>query len=593
MKSMINNWKLCKYAFKYTPHFVFLTIMDNLFLGFLNSYVTVVFLKIIFDQIEVGTPFKELMYSVAALFLFLIVGYVFHVLYMHYFEPQCKYKLHDSIQRVLFRKLSKIEISCYDDATYYDNFIWIMNEADAQVYSLVKDIGTLLNRVISVSTIIVLLSTVDGIIAACILVSVGVSLFLKCLRTKAEYDCEKELRVENRKEDYLNNLYVSKDYAKEIHATDVGSIIDRELDGVQLRKKNILKVNGQRRFYIQFAFDFFSTSFFNIGILLLLLYKIQVSKSISLGDFVAATGSCWKLFWQLNSFGDVLSRFQKRDLYSRRFQEFMAEEGDLPRPLQHRKIPQGNLILSFRNVSFRYPGSGEWILRDINFQINPCEKVAIVGYNGAGKTTLVRLIMRLYNPTEGQILLNGYDIREYDIDEYRAIFSTVFQNFKLYAFSVAENVLLEPYDVGQEDMQIRTALKKCGIMDKIDSYPKGIHSRMTKEFDKDGIELSGGQLQKLALARAFAREADVVILDEPTSALDPVSEYEMYKSMLELSEGRICIVISHRLSITKDVDWVLFIENGRIAEKGSHEELLRKDGRYAHMWNVQTKDIIA
>lgn len=592
MKYIVNNWKLFRYALKYIPQFIILTVIDNLFLGFLNSYVTVVFLKIVFDQIEAGAALGELMNSVTFLFLFLTVGYVFHVIYMHLFEPRCKYRLQSSIQRILFEKLSKIDMACYDDPSYYDDYIWIMNEADEQVYSLVKDMGTLLNRLISVSTIIVLVSTIDWTTAACIVILVASSLLLKHLQTKVGYECEEKIRIENRKEAYLNNLYVSKDCAKEIHATDISSIIDREFEGVISKKKDIIKRNGRKLFFIDFGFDFFTTTFFNIGIFLLLLYKIQVSARISLGDFAAATGSCWKLFWQLNSFADVFVRFQKRDLYSRRFQEFMERKSNLSEQSAKRKMPQSDFQLSFCHVSFRYPCSEEWILRDINFQINPCEKIAIVGYNGAGKTTLVRLIMRLYEPTEGQILLNGFDIREYDIDEYRSIFGAVFQNFKLYAFSIAENIVMKPYEGGLEDEKIQRALERCGLWEKINSYPEGIYSRMTKEFDKNGIELSGGQLQKMALARTFACEKDVVIMDEPTSALDPISEYEIYKSMLELSEGRICIVISHRLAITKDVDCILFIEKGKIVEKGSHENLLKENGRYTEIWNVQTENIL-
>lgn len=592
MKSIRNNWKLLKYAFRYTPQFVLLTMLDALFLGLLNSYTTVFFLKIIFDQIEAGAAFRELMGSAGWLFGLLVAGYVFHVLYMHFFEQGYRHKLHASVQGILFEKLAKVEIACYDDPSHYDSFIWIMNEADVQIYSLVKDLGTMLNRMISVGTITALLSTVDWTVAACVLVSVSFSLFLKYLQTKIEYSCEKAIRAKKRKEDYLNSLYISKEYAKEIHATDVSGIIDRELDSVIGQERQILKENERKSFWIHFGENIFSTTFFNVGILLLLLYKIQVSKSISLGDFVAAAGSGWKLFWQLSSFADVVGRLQKRDLYSQRFQEFMAKGGGQPGARSVRKMPQGDLQLAFRKVSFRYPGSEGWVLEDISFQIDPREKIAIVGYNGAGKTTLVRLIMRLYEPTEGQILLNGYDVREYDIDEYRAVFSTIFQNFRQYAFSVAENVLMGACGTEQDERKVREALGKCGILDRIDSHPNGIHARMTKEFDEDGIELSGGQLQKIALARAFAREADIVVLDEPTSALDPMSEYEICKNMLELSAQRTCIVISHRLAITKDVDWILFLEKGRIVEKGSHQELLRENGRYAQMWKIQTKDIL-
>ena len=591
MKSIINNWRLFKYALRFTPLFVLLTVIDNIFLGFLNSYVTVIFLKSLFDQIETGTEFSKLMYLTAFLLLFFVVGYIFHVIYMHFCEPLYKYKLHSAIRKILFEKLSKIEVEYYDNPSYYNDFVWIMNEADGQVFSLVKDIGTLINRIISVSTIVVLLATVDWTIAACILVSVIVSLLLKRLQTKIQYESEQEMLVFNRKTDYLNNLYLSKDYAKEIHATDVSSIIDRELNNVILTEKDILKKNGKKKFYINFSLNFFTANFFNIGIFLLLLYKIQVSKSISLGDFAASAGSSWKLFWQINSFADVLSRFQKRDLYSQRFQKLMARKNVLYERASQRTIPQGNIEITFCNVSFRYPGSEEWILRDINFQIRNNEKIAIVGYNGAGKTTLIRLIMRLYEPTEGVILLNGFDVREYNIEEYRSLFSTIFQNFKLYAFSVAENVMMRNYIERSEDEKVWTALKNAGISDKINEYSKGIHTIMTKEFDEDGVELSGGQLQKLAIARAFAQDAQLIIMDEPTSALDPISEYEIYKKMLELSNNRTCIIISHRLSIARDVDWILYLENGRIAEKGPHERLLNENGKYAEMWNIQTKNL--
>lgn len=591
MKSITNNWRLFKYALRFTPLFVLLTVIDNIFLGFLNSYVTVIFLKSLFDQIETGTEFSKLMYLAAFLLLFFVVGYIFHVIYMHFCEPLYKYKLHSAIRKILFEKLSKIEVEYYDNPSYYNDFVWIMNEADEQVFSLVKDIGTLINRIISVSTIVVLLATVDWMIAACILVSVIVSLLLKRLQTKIQYESEQEMLVLNRRTDYLNNLYLSKDYAKEIHATDVSSIIDRELNNVILTEKDILKKNGKKIFYINFSLNFFTANFFNIGIFLLLLYKIQISKSISLGDFAASAGSSWKLFWQINSFADVLSRFQKRDLYSQRFQKLMARKNVLYERASQRTIPQGNIEITFCNVSFRYPGSEEWILRDINFQIRNNEKIAIVGYNGAGKTTLIRLIMRLYEPTEGVILLNGFDVREYNIEEYRSLFSTIFQNFKLYAFAVAENVMMRNYIEGSEDEKVWTALKNAGISDKINEYSKGIHTIMTKEFDEDGVELSGGQLQKLAIARAFAQDAQLIIMDEPTSALDPISEYEIYKKMLELSNNRTCIIISHRLSIARDVDWILYLENGRIAEKGPHEKLLSENGKYAEMWNIQTKNL--
>lgn len=237
------------------------------------------------------------------------------------------------------------------------------------------------------------------------------------------------------------------------------------------------------------------------------------------------------------------------------------------------------------NVSFSYDGRNE-VLHDINMDIRGGEKVAIVGKNGAGKSTLVKLLLQLYRPQSGRIELDGISAEAYALGAYRERFGVAFQNTQLYAVSVAENVLMAEYEERHKE-KIIESLKSSGLYSRIEKTEKGIETAVTKEFNGEGIEFSGGQAQKLALARVFARDCGVVILDEPSAALDPASEAEMYENMMTLALDKTVIMISHRLSACRNVDRIYVMEDGTVVESGTHRELLEKKGVYAAMWRLQ------
>lgn len=213
-------------------------------------------------------------------------------------------------------------------------------------------------------------------------------------------------------------------------------------------------------------------------------------------------------------------------------------------------------------------------------------KIAIVGYNGAGKTTLIKLIMRLYDPNEGEILLNGVNIKEYDVEEYRRKIGTVFQDFKIFAATVKENVLLDFADTDSDEAVI-SSLEKSGFSDRLSTLSDGLSTDLTTEFEEKGVNLSGGEAQKLAVARVFYKNANLIILDEPSSALDPLAEYNLNRSMLHAAEHKSVVLISHRLSTTRLADRIYMLEQGRIIEEGTHAQLLAQGGKYAQMWRVQ------
>jgi ATP-binding cassette subfamily B protein len=281
-------------------------------------------------------------------------------------------------------------------------------------------------------------------------------------------------------------------------------------------------------------------------------------------------------------------------LYVQTIRKFRAQNPTITAPASPESLPQGPWNLELVDVSFAYPGTGGGpvapILRHINLRIREQEKIAIVGHNGAGKTTLTKLIMRLYDPTEGSIRLNGIDIRSFDPEAYRALISTVFQDFQIFAATLAENVVLDlPNKAKGDEDAMHRALAKSGFTERLATMKLGLDTPLTREFEEDGVNLSGGENQKIALSRVFARANPAAILDEPSSALDPESEYRLNQNMAEASRAKSVIYISHRLSSTRNADRIIYIETGRIVEEGTHAQLISQNGRYAEMFGMQAE----
>ncbi|MDD6361016.1 MAG: ABC transporter ATP-binding protein [Christensenellaceae bacterium] len=319
-------------------------------------------------------------------------------------------------------------------------------------------------------------------------------------------------------------------------------------------------------------------SYFYIGFL-------AVTKVITVGDFSMCISAAGTLYWSLYGIVSGLQNITQKCAYAHRYVEFMRFPAAIIKGTS--PVKTGEHTIEFRHVSFQYPRSEKLVLRDINLTIKSGEHLSIVGLNGAGKTTFIKLLCRLYDVTEGEILVDGVNIKEYSEEEYRKLFAVVFQDFQLFAFSLRENITLGEQ---ADDKKLEDVLKLAGLWEDAKKLPQGFETMLYKSFDENGTDLSGGQRQKTAIARALFRNAPIVILDEPTAALDPVAEYEIYRQFNTLVGGKTAVYISHRLSSCKFCDRIAVFADDTIKEYGTHDELAElPNGIYAEMFSTQAQ----
>jgi ATP-binding cassette subfamily B protein len=384
---------------------------------------------------------------------------------------------------------------------------------------------------------------------------------------------------------YYTQTYVQGYTAgKDIRIYGQKELINREMDGLIRQKYRDNDHYGTQYTLYQGASTLAS------GILNLVAYLFVAVKSLAglfaVGDIVRYVGGIIQFTGGLATFLNGYTHLKANTQFMEIYYKFF----DLPNALHTGASPipaQETHSIEFRGVSFRYPGAGEYALKDFSCTLQTGKRHAIVGMNGSGKTTLVKLLCRLYDPQEGAILLDGRDIREYDYERYLALFSVVFQDFKLFPFSIGQNVAAAmEYDADRA----RAALEKAGFGPRLRELEQGCETIIYKDFDQDGVEISGGEAQKIAIARAIYKDAPFVVLDEPTAALDPLAEQEIYLKFDAISAGKTTVYISHRLSSCKFCDEILVMDKGQLVQRGSHQTLAAQpDGKYYELWHAQAR----
>lgn len=456
------------------------------------------------------------------------------------------------------------------------------NGVEGMMHSVYEFGGQFVLIVVTVSAVTVLDPRLILILTA---VAVVQYLFFRYTVKKDKKETWDVLAPVWRKIDYMDQVTQNFDYAKDIRLFDMKGWLLKKQHGIRMERQERM-LHSRDLWIVNSGFAHFMT-ILSKGAVYAVLIAAVVGKNMSIGDFTMYLGLTATFSESLMQFLNSLVEFKKRSMQTDDFRSFMdlktEEEGDfIPVPRADK------YVFEFRNVSYRYHGADGYALKGLNLTLGAGERLAVVGLNGAGKTTLIKLLLRLYDATEGEILLNGTDIRRFRRDEYYALFAPVFQNVEIFAFPVSENISMKRS--GQTDRgRCEDCARKAGLGEKLDSLTNGIATEMLKVIHEDGVDFSGGEKQKLALARALYKDAPVIVLDEPTAALDAIAEYNLYKNFNEIIGNKSAVYISHRLSSTRFCDRIAMFKSGEMVEYGSHEELMNRNGIYAEIFEIQAQ----
>ena len=581
-----NNIFAVKILFGATPVLGIYVILAAVFQIVINFFEQTVCVYLVLNAIETKKSFGDVLPYLALILTLAIISTVFFNLYHHYAGYKFLPIVQQNLKMKLYNKAKEADISCYDNTEYYNNFVLTVAEADKAV----ERAQNLVTMVVQSITILICyglffiskdVTSVLFVIASFILRTIFSNIL-----NKLNFKIRLQENVLERKRNYIRRVFYLKDYAKELRLNkEFSKDLHKEFDEVNDEIYKLNKKFGFKRFITNITASYISLSFmFDVIYILYLVIKASVFHSVSLAEVVVLYNSALNLRRGLSTIADIGPFTAETSLYIEKIRAFLNFENKIKNN-KLSEMPENSGILECRNVSFGYDKEN-MILKDINITINAKEKIALVGYNGAGKTTLIKLLLRLYDPTEGCILLNGIDIRQYDINEYRSYIGVIFQDFQLFAAEIGENVVMDKVNDSDEE-KIITAIKMSGFYDRYKTLKNGLNTVLTNEFDNEGTDLSGGEAQKLAVARAFYKDAGLVLLDEPSSALDPAAEYNLNMSMNNMAKEKTVVFISHRLSTTRRADRIYLLDNGKISEQGTHEELLTLNGKYSEMWNAQ------
>lgn len=453
----------------------------------------------------------------------------------------------------------------------------------------IDHLGDIIRYIVQFFSVITILSHFSPLFILVLLGTFAASVYFIFQIKKDDFAFQNEKVKDDRKLDYLYLVMTEYGYAKEVRINRAEDYAMNKYDRIMRGQFEKLRSLLGRRMKINIG----STVIAGVQTALMYLYfsYMAFSDLISISEYTVLLGST-TLFVSL-----ILGFFEKIALFGRicdvleyyfEYRDILSAGSDIhaSNAMPYKELDFAHIVIRFKNVSFTYPKTEKTVLKNINLELNLNERVGIVGLNGSGKTTFVKLLARLYDPTEGQITLNGIDIKNIPYEQYASKIGIVLQDYYLFAYSVKENIV---FDSSYDEKKLYSCLEKSGSDKKIEELQKGIDTPVSKTLDNDGIEFSGGEGQKLALARAIYKDAPILILDEPTSALDPMSEYELFLRLNELSKDKLALFISHRLSSTKFCDKIIVFSDGKIVETGSHDDLMRKRGEYYDLFTSQAK----
>ncbi len=561
----------------------------DLFYGFteaLSPLAAIVFPKLILDALlQEGTVAVPLLLIGG----FAVVSFVFqHLLsFIQRFQADKNESGDFGIILKLAQKSIRLDFGDMEGGDAQETYYHGINNIFQMTTKSILIFNTLISSVVKLILLITIVSTLDFSMILILLVLVGVNLVINNRSMKRNHDYQVAIDKASRKSQYAAERMADIPTGKELRLYDAKDMMLHKYDEAvedTLRIQTAQAGYNRNIGWLRSVLNNLQTAV----IYVFLIFKYSLGH-ITIGSFSMYIGAANQFYETISEILDVLNDLAETNILCDEFRSFMEKRENLRETKKEGCVltvsPDQPPLIEFRHVSFRYPGQEQLVLKDICLTISSGEKLSVIGENGAGKSTFIKLLMRLYDPTEGIILADGRDIRDYDYDEYLRLFSPVFQDFRLFPNTIRENI---GFDEPDNEDKVVTALKKAHIWERVQQLPRGMDTYLHKDFE-DGVEMSGGEMQKLAIARAFYKDAPVVILDEPTAALDPLAEQEIYRQFNDLALNKTALYISHRMSSSRFCDHVVVFDGGQIAEYGTHTELMKQDGLYAEMYRKQAQ----
>lgn len=493
-----------------------------------------------------------------------------------------QYSINTSVK--IIKKTSELNLDQLEDAEFYDKLERARQQTTGRV-------GLMSNILTQAEDLVVIFSLLAGVVAfepwliLLLVVSVIPTIINEIKFSGTSYSLARSWTQERRELDYLRYAGASDVTAKEVKLFGLSDYLANRFKGLSDKYYEQSKKLAKQRAGWGSLFNMIGTAAYYSAYILIVFRT--VAGIFSLGDLTFLSGSFNRLRSKLQGFFTRFTAITESALYLQDYFEFLdltyAEKNAAEKLPLPKKIIKG---FEFKNVGFKYPKSEAWVVRHINFELRAGEKLAFVGENGAGKTTLIKLLLRFYEPTEGEILLDGIPVKEYDQTQYQQYFGVIFQDFVKFELSLKENIAMGEIDEIENQPRIDSAAEKSLANEVVAALPKGYEQQLGKRF-KQGKDLSGGQWQKIAIARAYMKDAEVLILDEPTSALDARAETEAFQRFIQLTEGKTAVIISHRFSTVRIADRIMVLKDGAVLEIGTHDELMQNDKLYAELFRLQ------
>lgn len=552
------------------------------------SFFVITMMQIIYGYIENGKPYMDLVKFVllfCGLHVCIHLASAAHAYYIRLKTP----RVYGHVFNKIIEKATHIELTRYEQPDFYDKFSKALDECLTKAMEGLRLFTWGFGCFFATIAAMLIIVQVDPVMLIFSGISVIASFLCSSMINRYQYRLRDEETKDKRIREYVKRVFYEKKYASEIRLYDIRNIL---FDKHKKSTDSLFEINRRLSRKIIFYKALQGGILFGVTCLCTYLYVTYIIKTTGakkIGVYIALVGSIDYLSWRIKETVKTFIDAGKNCVFMNNLRDFLAMETETCE--DGKRMVEGELgDIDIEHLTFTYAGAKTPVINDLSLRIKKGEHIALVGENGAGKTTLIKLLMGLYPVDKGSIKIDGMDIQEYDKKNYHNHFGTVFQDLQIFALPLSHNVLMKEPETEDERQLVVDSLIKAQFGDTLNNLPNGINTIITKEFDDNGFVCSGGQAQKIAIARVFAKNPDIVILDEPSSALDPIAEYNMYNNMMQVSEGKTVFFISHRLSSARIADRIFFLEHGNIVESGTHDELMEKGGRYAEMFKLQAKN---